>query len=214
MLTGGAAVVVVGVTGGIATGKSVVCRVFEELGGVVISADRVGHEVLGRADVRDRLIEAFGRDMLSPDGTVDRRTLGKFVFGDPAARERLNQIVHPSLLAEVRRQIAALRASGFGGVVVLDAALLIEWGPAGLVDYVVVVTAPEDQQMARLVEQKGFSAEEAAQRVAAQVSPQERLRWADAVINASGSVSETERQARGVWEAINSGCHSRESGNL
>lgn len=194
--------VVIGVTGGIASGKSVVCRVFEELGSVVIEADRVGHETLERAEVRGQLVEAFGQEILDAEGVVDRRRLGQVVFNDPAARVRLNRIVHPSLLAEIRRQVAALRSSGFDGVVVVDAALLIEWGPEALVDVVVVVTAPESLQMARLMERNGLSADEAARRVASQVPNAERARWADYLIDASGSVAETERQAREVWEAI------------
>lgn len=194
--------VVIGVTGGIASGKSVVCRVFEELGGVVIDADRIGHEILTRPDVRDRLVEAFGHDILSSRGVVDRRILGTLVFSNPTARERLNRIVHPPLLTEIRRQIAALRSSGFNGMIVVDAALLIEWGPADLVDVVIVVTALESLQVARLMERNGLSAEEAAQRVSSQSSAAERARWADYLIENSGSIEETERQARVIWEAI------------
>lgn len=194
--------VVVGVTGGIASGKSVVCRVFEELGSVVIDADRIGHEILTRPDVRDRLVEAFGRDILNSNGAVDRRILGTLVFSNPTARERLNRIVHPPLLAEIRRQIAALRSSGFNGMIVVDAALLIEWGPADLVDVVIVVTALESLQGARLMERNGLSAEEAVQRVSSQTSATERARWADYLIENSGSIEETERQVRVIWEAI------------
>lgn len=194
--------VIVGVTGGIASGKSMVCRVFEELGGVVIDADRVGHETLTRSDVRDRLIKAFGQAIVNADGTVDRRTLGQIVFRDPAARKRLNRIAHPPLLAEIRRQIAELRSSGFDGVVVVDAALLIEWGPTDFVDIVVVVTAPESLQVTRLMDRNGFSADEAAQRVLSQTSTGERVRWADYLIDNSGSAAETERQTRVIWEQI------------
>lgn len=194
--------IVIGVAGGIASGKSIVCRVFEDLGGIVINADVIGHETLTDPEVRDRLVEAFGREILDGEGAIHRPALGRIVFGNPAARERLNAIVHPPLVGEIRRRIDERRASGFGGVVVVDAALIVEWNERALVDVLVIVTAPEALRIERLMARNKLTLEAAAQRVASQLTDEERMVHADYVIDNSGTVEELEDKARETWKRI------------
>lgn len=197
--------IVIGVTGGIASGKSVVCGEFAACGGIIIEADQIGHEMLARPEIQTQLREAFGTDIFETDGSVNRRRLGTLVFRDTNARLRLNAIVHPPLLAELRRRIDAWREQGGAGGLVIDAALLIEWDATDLVDVVVVVTVPEAIQLARLMERNGLSEEEAHDRIASQFTHTMRLREADYIIDASGSLEETKAAARMAWEHFTHG---------
>jgi dephospho-CoA kinase len=198
-------VIVIGVVGGIASGKSTVARLFERLGALVIDADGIGHETLESPSIRDRLVDRFGRGILGPDGRVDRRALGGIVFRDSAARQALNRIVRPSIRAEIRRRIADRRAAGFAGVIVVDAALLIETGPTDLADVVVLVTAPSPVRKARLVKRNRLSPQEAEERIAAQIPDDRQRRWADYVLENQGSLADLERQATALWQRIVNG---------
>ena len=136
---------IVGLTGGIGSGKSTVAAILAELGARVIDADRIGHDVYRPGTPGfDRVVEAFGRGVVAADGTIDRRALGAIVFADPAARARLNAIVHPLIAGDLAGTIARARADGFAGPIVIEAAILLEAGWRSLVDRVWVVTAPAD----------------------------------------------------------------------
>ena len=181
---------VVGLTGGIATGKSTVARMLEARGAAVLDADALVHELQAPGtEVYRATLDAFGPDTLAPDGTLDRQKLGARIFADPEARRRLEAIVHPALMTEIRRRAEALRAEGRTRLCVVEAALLVEGGRRGIVDRVVVVTAPEEEQVARLRAKTGMSEEEAWRRVRAQLPAGAKARGADHVLVNDGSLT-------------------------
>jgi len=200
---------VVGLTGGIGTGKSTVARLLAGLGAVVIDADAIVHELQAKGTpLLARIVEAFGPEMLRPDGALDRERLGKLVFADPAARQRLNALVHPAVGAEMLRRLEAARASG-AKLVVLDVPLLLEGrtqgrrgGAADLASEVIVVYAREAQQIERQVSRDGATEAHAGERVRAQLSIEEKRKLADHVIDNSGSLADTERQVRALYTKL------------
>jgi dephospho-CoA kinase len=189
----------VGLTGGIGSGKSEVSRRLAAQGAVVIDADMIAREVVepgteGLAEV----VAAFGPEVLTPDGRLDRARLGDIVFADPALRARLNAIVHP----RVGARMAELERGASGAVVVHDVPLIAENSRAGAYDVVVVVDAPPKVQAERLVRYRGMTREQARARMAAQASREQRLAIADIVIDNSGSLSELDRQAGDLWAEL------------
>lgn len=206
---------VIGLTGGIATGKSTVARLFEKLGAVVIDADAIVHELQSPgAPMLAAIAEAFGAEMIRADGSLDRERLGRRVFADAEARTRLNAIVHPPVGVEMARRLAAAREAGTD-LVLLDIPLLLEGrarraGGGGasagdLVEAVIVVWAPEPLQVRRQVERDGASPEHARERIEAQLPIDEKRALADFVIDNSGSLAETERQVRELYARLTSG---------
>ena len=193
----------IGLTGGIAAGKSVVAGRLKELGAVVIDHDTLAREAVRPGSVGlDQVVEAFGEAVLAPDGSLDRPALGRIVFADPEALARLSAIVHPivrRLAAEREAKAAAAKA---GTVVVHDIPLLIETGQAGLFHLVVVVHTPGEVRIARLVAERGVSRAEAERRVASQASDAERLDVADVVLDGTGSVDELRAQVDQLWARI------------
>jgi len=190
---------VIGLTGGIASGKSTVSRFLKELGAVVIDADRTGHEILrSDAEVRRELVAAFGQQILTPGGSVSRRRLGEMVFGNPEALVRLNQIMHPRIAVRVKAQLEGYRKDGVE-VVVVEAALLLEAGWASLVDEVWVTVAAEATVLKRLKERTGLSAPESLARIRSQLSVEERVRRADVVIDTDCDLDELKARVAGLW---------------
>jgi dephospho-CoA kinase len=187
----------VGLTGGIGAGKSEVSRRLAGYGAVVIDADAVAREVVepgtpGLAAVR----EAFGPDVLKPDGSLDRDRLGELIFGDPGLRGKLNGIVHPL----VRERMTGLEEQSAGAeVVVHDIPLLAESGGAGLFDEVVVVDVSPRAQLERLMRERGLSRDQAGARIAAQASREDRLAVATLIVDNSGSLSELDREVGELW---------------
>jgi dephospho-CoA kinase len=183
------------------------------LGARVIDADAIVHELQAPGTpLLAKIAEAFGPEMLRPDGSLDRERLGKLVFSDPAARRRLNELVHPAVGMEMLRRLEAARAAGVP-LVVLDIPLLLEGraraGEPGrartasdLVSEVIVVYAPESAQIERQVARDGATREHAAERVAAQLSIEEKRKLADHVIDNSGSLEATERQVRELYAKL------------
>ncbi|MGG2465411.1 dephospho-CoA kinase [Streptomyces sp. RGM 3693] len=190
----------VGLTGGIGAGKSEVSRLLASYGAVIVDADKIAREVVepgtpGLAAV----VEEFGVDVLAPDGTLDRPKLGALVFSDQEKLKALNAIVHPLVGA---RSAELEGSAGPDAVVVHDVPLLTENGLAPLYDLVVVVDAAPQTQLDRLVRLRGMSLDEAAQRMAAQASREERLAIADLVIDNDGPLEALEPQVREVWERL------------
>lgn len=185
----------VGLTGGIASGKSVARRVFERSGIRMLDADALTHGFLGPGGVLvPEIVAAFGEEMRQGDGAIDRRRLGGRVFGDEAARERLNRIVHPRIRQEIASFLDRCEKEGLPAAGV-EAALMIETGSAALYDLVVAVVCRPEQQRDRLAERSAMSPEEAAVRIGAQMSPVEKARRADLLVDASGTLAETEQAA-------------------
>ncbi|MFT4213619.1 MAG: dephospho-CoA kinase [Microbacterium sp.] len=193
----------IALTGGIASGKSTIARRLAEHGAVVVDADAIVRDVQQPGSpVLDAIAAAFGPDVIAPDGGLDRAALGSIVFGDGAALARLNEIVHPAVQAESARRFAAAFAADVAAVVVYDVPLLVEARVDDPWDLVVVADAPAIERAARLVALRGLSEQDAAARLAAQVSDERRREIADVVIDTSGSLEETIAQTDALWERL------------
>ena len=187
----------VGLTGGIGSGKSTVSGRLAEHGAVVIDYDQLARDAValgtpGLAAIKER----FGAEVIAADGTLDRPALGKIVFGDDAARADLEAITHPAIF---ELAVAMESTVPEDGVVVHDHPLLVEIGMAGTCDLVIVVDAPEDVQVDRLVTLRGMSEEDARARMAAQSSREERRAAADVVLENAGSIADLEAKVDQLW---------------
>ena len=195
---------VIGLTGGIGTGKSEVSRLLGELGAEVIQADKVAHEAYepGTPGWRE-VVEAFGEGVLDADGRIDRKRLGGIVFDDEQAREILNGIVHPIVRRLLEERIATLEREGTG-IAVIEVPLLVEaikqqsrW--TRLLDEMWVVTAPEEQAVARVRARSGLDEKAIRARIGSQATERERIEFADAVIDNSGSLEGLRREVTNLW---------------
>jgi dephospho-CoA kinase len=189
---------VLGLTGGIGSGKSMVARMFAELGADLIDADQLAREVVdpGQPALAE-IATAFGQDILLPDGRLNRPKLAGIIFADGAARARLNTITHPRIRERMDAEIAA-RQSG-SGVLIVDIPLLYENDRSGAVETVIVVWVDPETQLRRLHERDGLTLEEARQRIAAQMPLDEKRARADLVIDNSGSREDTGRQVEAIY---------------
>lgn len=200
---------VVGLTGGIGSGKTTVSQMLEKLGAVVIDADAIVHELQAPGSpALEEIAAAFGAGLIAADGSLDREALGAVVFRDPDARQQLNAIMHPKVGAEVARRLAAARDSG-APLVVLDIPLLFEGrqkgrGGASLLDFdaTVVVWVPEEVQIERQLLREDYDRDEAVRRVRSQLSLSSKKEMADFVIDNSGGVLETEVQVRELYRQL------------
>ena len=189
----------IGLTGGIGSGKSVVADLLRQQGAAIIDADRLGHEAYTpNSEAWRQVVAAFGETILTAEGEIDRRKLGAIVFSDPAELERLNGIMHPLMAAMVQQRKTQLSADSVD-VAVVEAAVLFEAGWETLVDEVWSTIAPVDVVIERLRERNGLSAEEASKRINSQMSPEERIRRSDVVIENSSDLAELERQVKALW---------------
>jgi dephospho-CoA kinase len=191
---------IVGLTGGIASGKSLVARVFKDLGAPVIDADRIVHELLEPGqDAWTEIVRYFGQEVQRADKTIDRRKLGAIVFKDREKRSWLNACIHPRVFSVYTTQVAHLRMRTPDALLFFDAALLIESGYHRNMDRLIVVYAGPEQQVERLMARDGFTREEALLRIASQMPLSEKRLLADHVIDNSGVREETEHQARELF---------------
>ena len=171
-----------GLAGGIGSGKSTVSQILLELGAVILDADKVGHEAYQPGtEVWREVVAAFGREILTPEGDIDRKKLGGIVFSNPESLARLNQIMHPRIYRRVKAQIEAYEQQGVA-VVVLEAPLLVETGWTSGVDEVWVTTAPQSTVLHRLEERTGLSHQQSLARIRSQLPAEQRLTHADVVI--------------------------------
>jgi dephospho-CoA kinase len=195
-------VYVIGLTGGIGSGKSTVARILEEQGAHVLSADLIGHEVYlpGRPAYRE-IIEAFGKEVVADDGTIDRKKLGAIVFSDPRHLRKLNTITHPRMKGMIREKLAELKRSGVR-VAVLEAALLFDAGWDDLADEVWVTVVPPEIAAKRSAARSGLSEQEVMERIKTQMSNEERVRRAQVVISTEGGLEDTRRRTLKEWEAL------------
>jgi dephospho-CoA kinase len=194
--------VVIGLTGGIASGKSVVSGLLAEHGALLIDADKVGHEAYARGSgCYDRVVSTFGDDVVGPDGEIDRKALGAKVFGDPEQRKRLEGIVWPWMRETMDGRLAKIRAEGTL-VVVLEAAVLIEADWVPIVDQVWVVIAPPELARQRVMERNQLTAEQADARIAAQLTNAERVKHAQVVIENAGTLDELRAKVDAEWEKL------------
>lgn len=193
--------IVIGLTGGIGTGKSEVARILQELGAVIINADQVGHQAYApNSETWREVVEAFGEEILQPSGEIDRRKLGSIVFADPRQLTRLNGIMHPRMARMVAQQIESLRGRDVPAVVV-EAAILFEAGWESLVQEVWTAEAPEGVVVQRLQARNGWDEAEVKKRISTQMSPTERSRRADVVVENAGDLATLERRVKSLWES-------------
>ncbi|HEY7648910.1 MAG TPA: dephospho-CoA kinase [Methylomirabilota bacterium] len=193
----------VGLTGGIATGKSTVSAMFRALGCAIIDADLLAREVVepGEPALAD-IVREFGPGILRSDGRLDRQALGAVVFGDAARRRRLEAITHPRIRERFSRCLEELAAEGFDGVVIFDAAVLVESGNWKTMDRLVVVVTDDATQLVRLQARDGIGREEALRRIGSQMPLSEKAKLAHYVIDNSGDRAATEAQVRTVYAAL------------
>ena len=191
---------VIGLTGGIGSGKSTVSQFLAELGAAILNADDIGHEALKPdTETWHQLAVAFGRQIVAPDGNIDRKKLGNIVFSSTEALSRLNRIMHPPMYDIVKARLEEHRRQGTG-VVVLEAPLLLEAGWTPLVDEVWVTTAAEATVIKRLKKRSGMSQAESLARLRSQLSPAERVRHADVVIDTDCSPDELKAKIKELWQ--------------
>jgi dephospho-CoA kinase len=195
---------VIGLTGGIGSGKSTVSRFLAELGAVIIDADKIGHEVY-RPDTGTwrQLVKTFGSGILAADNTVDRKKLGAIVFGNKQELQRLNAIIHPQITAEIKKRIAEYRRQDVK-VIVLDAPVLLEANAKNLVDEVWVVVADEDNVIKRAAARTGLTEQQIRARVRSQLSNAERTKNARVIINNNGAPEDLRGKIQELWEQIKS----------
>jgi dephospho-CoA kinase len=193
----------VGLTGGLACGKSFVAETLAGLGCLVIQADELGHEVLARGgDAYEGVVREFGPEILTAAGEIDRRALATRVFGAPERLERLNALVHPPVVRRENELIAEYGAAHPDGIAVVEAAILIETGSYKRFDRIVLVTCREEQQIERAMRREGALLDDVRARIGRQMSLEEKRKFADFVIDTSGEKASTVRQTQAVYEAL------------
>ncbi|QEW02937.1 dephospho-CoA kinase [Microbacterium lushaniae] len=193
----------IALTGGIASGKSTIAGRLDERGAAIVDADQIVRDVQQPGSpVLEQIAATFGADMVRGDGSLDRAALGAKVFGDPGQLAALNAIVHPAVRAESARRFAEAAAADPDAVVVYDVPLLAEARASDPWDLVVVAHAPAEIRVQRLVRQRGMTEADARARIAAQVSDEDRLKLADVVIDTTGTMADTLRQADALWERL------------
>jgi len=194
--------IVIGLTGGIGSGKSTVGAMLKDLGAAFIDADKVGHKLLREDnDLKWAIISAFGEGILDQDQAIDRQKLARIVFCDSQALSQLNAITHPAISQAVSEQVAEFRSEGYK-VVVVEAALLVEAGWSNQADVIWLTVAPPDVIMQRLVGNMGYSEAEASSRIACQVSNVIRRRYANALIDTDTSLVELKSQVKTLWQSL------------
>ncbi len=195
----------VGLTGGLASGKSFVGRTFEEFGCLVIRNDELGHEVLKQGgEAYDGAVREFGPAILHADGAIDRRKLAKIVFRDPEQLAKLNALVHPPVRERTRQLLAAYEAAHPDGIAIVEAAIMMETGSYRDYAKLVVAVCGREQQIERAMARDAITREEVLERLSRQMPLEEKLKYADYVIDTSGSKEQTRARVREVYEKLRS----------
>jgi dephospho-CoA kinase len=194
---------IVGLTGGVASGKTTVSQILEEEGAYLIDADRIARELVQpQTPAWNELKEAFGEEILREDGALHRKRLAEKVYSSPKQRELLNRILHPRIKTEIGRSIREIGQKDPGAIVVIDAALIIELGDHLEMDKIIVVTSTEAQQIERLRVRNGMTPKEARRIISAQMDLEEKLKVADFVIRNEGSLEETKRMVKEIFQKL------------
>ena len=194
---------IIGLTGGYASGKSTVARMFMELGAILIDADTLARKVVapGRP-AWSEIVSHFGKEILQEDNEINRKALAEIVFSSDNQRKKLNAIVHPRVLAEELTAIEEIRNQALDSIVILSVPLLIESGHYNYCDTIIVVTVDEETHIKRLMTRDGFSREEALRRISAQMPLSEKVKLADFVIDNNGSIEETKKQVEEIFKEL------------
>lgn len=195
----------VGLTGGLASGKSFVGRALAEMGCLLIEADKLGHQVIEPgAEAYDGVVQEFGREILNPDGAINRRKLAAQVFSRPERLEKLSALVHPPVRARARKMVEEFAARVPGGIAVSEATILIETGRYRDYARLIVAVCTEQQQIERAMARDHLTREEVLDRMRRQIPLQEKVQYADYVVDTSGTKQHTLEQTRTVYESLRS----------
>lgn len=194
---------VIGLTGGIASGKSTVSSLLLELGAVIIDADDIARSIVGVGSTALEEIRAyFGEAYFLPNGELNRKKLGEYVFNHEEALNKLNEITHPRIVEKIKIEINWHKQNSVNPVIIVDAALLIEMGLVNLVNEVWLVAVPHDTQLKRLIEREDLTIEGAENRISSQMSLEEKKQFADRIIDNSGNVETLKEQVKKIWHEI------------
>jgi dephospho-CoA kinase len=195
----------IGLTGGLASGKSFVGRALGEMGCLLIEADLLGHQVMAKgAEAYDAIVAEFGAEILDAGGAIDRRRLGKLVFGNPELLDKLNAIVHPRVRARSRRLAEAYATREPDGICVYEAAIIVETGSFRDYDRLIVAACTEEQQVERAMLRDHLTREEVLDRLRRQMPLKEKVKYADYVIDTSGTKEHTLDETRTVYASLRS----------
>jgi dephospho-CoA kinase len=193
----------VGLTGGIAIGKSFVSKVFTELGCHVFDADKIARDVVASGTTGfQQVVAEFGSEILAEDGSINRTKLGQIVFGNESKRQRLNAILHPLIIAEQDRLLSEAEAKDPKGIAIIEATLMIETGSYKRLDKIIVVHCDREIQIERLMHRNNYSREEAESRLSAQMPNEEKIKFADIVIDTSGGKEQTRQKVIEAYEQL------------
>jgi dephospho-CoA kinase len=191
----------IGITGGIASGKTEVAKVFQKLGAKILSGDEIGKDVVEKnPQLLKKLIKAFGNQILDSKNRLNRKKLGEIAFSSPSSTKKLNLIVHPFLLKDLKEKIKGLKRKRYKKPVVIDAALIVEWGLQEETDCLIFVDCTKEKRIKRLTQQKGYSRKEALGRIKAQFPESKKRKQADFIIKNERSLKELRQKAKAFWE--------------
>jgi dephospho-CoA kinase len=203
---------IIGLTGGIVSGKSTVARMFKDLGAKIVDADKLGHKViLPQGAAWKRIIKIFGKDILQKDQTINREKLGKIVFANQNLLKKLNKITHPEIIKLIKKEISLAKddSKEEKKILIIDAALIYETKIDRLMDKIIVVYLDEEEQLKRLIKRNNLSEKEALQKIKSQIPLKEKIEIADYVIDNSNSLDKTREQVKKIWENLISRKESR-----
>jgi dephospho-CoA kinase len=195
---------VIGLTGNIACGKTIVAKMFEELGARIIDADYIARRVVEPGEPAwKEIVEKFGPEILNPDDTINRKELGDIVFRDKEKREELNNITHPRIIERIKLILEEYRKEKVE-VVIIEAALIVEkGGMKPIISGLILITADEEAEITRLIKRDGVSRKQAITRIKSQMPLSEKIKYANYIIDNSGNLKDTRNQVREVWKKIN-----------
>jgi dephospho-CoA kinase len=196
---------IIGLTGGIVSGKSTVARMFKDLGAKIVDADKLGHKViLPQGAAWKRIIKIFGKDILQKDQTINREKLGKIVFANQNLLKKLNKITHPKIIKLIKKKISLAKDNSKEEkkILIIDAALIYETKIDRLMDKIIVVYLDEEEQLKRLIKRNNLSEKEALQKIKSQIPLKEKIEIADYVIDNSNSLDKTKEQVETIWQEI------------
>jgi dephospho-CoA kinase len=193
----------IGITGGIASGKTEVAKVFQKQGAKILSGDEIGKDVVeNNPQLLKKLVKTFGNEILDSKKRLNRKKLGKIAFSSSSLTKKLNQIVHPFLLKDLKEKIESLKKRGYKNPVVIDAALIVEWELQKKLDYLVFVDCSKRKRIQRLIEQKGYTRKEAEARIKAQLPESKKRKVADIVIQNEGELKALREKAKALGRKI------------
>jgi dephospho-CoA kinase len=193
----------IGVTGGIASGKTEVAKVFQKMGALVLSGDEIGKEVVEEnPDLLHKLVSTFGKQILSKEEKLDRKKLGKIVFATPQSTKKLNDLVHPYLLRDLKFKIKNLKRKDYKKPVVIDAALIMEWGLQNELDFLIFVDCLKEKRIERLIKKRGYTRKEALDRIKAQFPERYKKKEADFIIKNNSTLKNLRRNTKSLWNNI------------